>query len=769
MERGARYGISDGQNAIRACTAILAAVLLSLGPGLARLDGLIYPPNGLYSDLTITHWPAFEYFRDAVRAYGDIPLWRTSILSGTPFAADPVVAVWYPPNWLSLLLALEWFFKLIFLVHLFAGGWGMMRLARSFGVGWIGATASGIAYAIAPQAIGHMGAGHVTLVEAWAWIPFVVWGARRSERKWSGALASGLALGLCVLADARVAVYAAVAAAVYLLISPSGPFFHRALRLMLVLFVAAWASAAAWAPAIGLASESTRASLSLQEAGTFSLPPEYLIGVLLASRGDVEGTTYVGLTALALAIAGVRAAWLGQRRTGVWLLILASFGIVAALGVNTPVYTLLYRLPGFSLLRVPSRAWLLLTFAAILACGFGVDWLARRAEKGLSRKWRLVSLLVGSFALLFGMGGALIASGQAGAERVVLSLIGLAIFLPLILALVAGRLSGRLGSSRFGALVLASITLELAWVGWGNYRVVSEDAVFADGSEVAAQIESASAPFASLRGTSSEAFYRVYSPSYSVPQHVAQRYGLELAGGISPLQLERTVQFMQRATGVGEWGYSVTVPAFEGLKSDEELRTLLSDIVPDPALLGVLNVKYILAHFPIAHSDLIELARSHQVIIYENTRVLPKAWVVGRVTTVRDQAEALDWLPARDLHREAVVEGGPTLDVSLGTGEAQVVEREPDRMVVTANGPGLLVIGEVFEPNWRASIDGVTTPIYPVNGILRGVYLPEGPHGIEFVYDPAIVKAAVAASGTGWVSLLVAWLAVTRRQRRSPA
>jgi hypothetical protein len=252
-----------------------------------------------------------------------------------------------------------------------------------------------------------------------------------------------------------------------------------------------------------------------------------------------------------------------------------------------------------------------------------------------------------------------------------------------------------------------------------------------------------------------------------VPQHVAQAHGLELADGIDPLQLDRTVRFMQRATGVGEWSYSVTLPAFEGLERDDELRTLLSNITPDPMLLGVLNVKYVAAHFPIAHPDLIEVAHPGGAFVYENARAMPRAWVVGRVEVVASQAEAVNWLSSHVLSREAVVEGGPALQAGSDTSLAQIVVREPDRIEVTARGPGLLILSEVYERDWRASIDGVAAPIYPTDGVLRGVYLPEGQHQVEFVYEPIVVKAALAASAAGWGGWIVVWFAgyLIRRRR----
>lgn len=753
--------------------AILIAILILFAPALLKVDGLIYPANGQFSDLTITHWPAFEYLADSIRDTGTLPLWRTTILGGTPFAADPVVALWYPPNWFSLVLPLDWFFKLIVVAHLLLAGAAMAVLARSFDVGTFGATAAGVAYAIAPRVVAHAGAGHVTFVEAWAWLPLVVWGVRHSaSAKWSGNLVSGAALGLCALADLRVAVYGAILLVSYVLIVDGAARALREtmLRLVMIIILTALIGMAAWLPAQSFASESTRGALSLDEASEFSLPPTSLLGMLLASRGNVERVTYLGLTTLVLAMVGARAMWFAKRRVVVWLTLLVALGVIVALGTNTPLYALLFRLPAVSLLRVPGRAWIMVTFAAALACGLGLDAAMRwTAQHSLKKTWRLTGWVVSVFALLFGLGGALVIlpGSAAGVQRAVPSLIALAIFLPVTIGLLLARSGARVSRRRFGQIALTLLALDLIWLGWSHYRVVSRDEVFDDGREVAEYLVSASGDVVSASGdavsASGDASYGVYSPSYSLPQHVAQAYGLARVDGVDPLQLERTVRFMQQASGLGPWGYSVTLPAFEGLERDEDLRSFLSHIVPDAALLGAFNVRYVVAHFPIAHPDLIEVQRVGDVFVYENAKVLARARMVGHVQVVADQTEALDWVLTHDLSQMAVVEGGESLSLDMDAVEVSIVAYEADRVELSAQGPGLLILSDAYERDWRALIDGVDATVYPANVVSRGVYVPEGAHHIEFVYDPLLLKFAVVVSGTTLIASIGSWFVLRRR------
>ncbi|HET7376190.1 MAG TPA: hypothetical protein VFK30_05750, partial [Anaerolineae bacterium] len=93
-------------------------------------DQLIYPVHGEFSDLTITHWPAFAYARDQIATTGQIPMWRTSILSGTPLSSDPLSGLFYPPHWLALILPLAIAFNLLMFLHLALAAAAMYLLVR---------------------------------------------------------------------------------------------------------------------------------------------------------------------------------------------------------------------------------------------------------------------------------------------------------------------------------------------------------------------------------------------------------------------------------------------------------------------------------------------------------------------------------------------------------------------------------------------------------------------------------------------------------------
>jgi hypothetical protein len=99
---------------------------------------------------------------------------------------------------------------------------------------------------------------------------------------------------------------------------------------------------------------------------------------------------------------------------------------------------------------------------------------------------------------------------------------------------------------------------------------------------------------------------RVYSPSYSLPQQVAEAYDLRLFGGVDPYQIEGVVEAVAQAGGIERTGYSVVVPPLNEIVGDDP-STANRRAVPNTALLAEWNVSHVVASYPIEHPRL-ELA-----------------------------------------------------------------------------------------------------------------------------------------------------------------
>ena len=65
---------------------------------------------------------------------------------------------------------------------------------------------------------------------------------------------------------------------------------------------------------------------------------------------------------------------------------------------------------------------------------------------------------------------------------------------------------------------------------------------------------------------------------------------------------------------------------------------------------------------------------------------------------------------------------------------------------VQTDGPGVLVLSEVYYLEWKALVDGQPAEIYPVDYVLRGITIPAGSHRVEMYFDDSRVRSGVLVS-----------------------
>jgi uncharacterized membrane protein YfhO len=70
-----------------------------------------------------------------------------------------------------------------------------------------------------------------------------------------------------------------------------------------------------------------------------------------------------------------------------------------------------------------------------------------------------------------------------------------------------------------------------------------------------------------------------------------------------------------------------------------------------------------------------------------------------------------------------------------------------------------VVVSELYYPGWRATMDGIDTPIYRADHALRAVLVPAGRHSVEMVFDPLSFRVGAIIS---LVTLLTAALVLVR-------
>jgi len=694
---------------------------LGVGVLLAALSVLILPkagtiPGGIYSDIALAHLPQIFYLRRALLHWHTLPLWSPTYYSGYPFYADPLAEIWYPPAWLTVILPLPWGLWFTVGLHLLAGAVGMFALLRVLGRSRSAALLGALAWALLPKLWAHWNAGHLSLLFAVPWTPWLLLAVERRGR-W---LNTAAVWAFIFLADPRWAAYAGILwlgwevrrwinakaqrgnaetqrnaeaqrkqSTQRFFCVFCGLSVRSVFSSILVCFLPVLIASPLAVPLLHYSRLSTRVALTPRDVLLFSLAPWWLVGLVVPTVGWFhEWVIYLGAAPVLLALL----AWMrGRARFWLWVALGAAFW---SLGSYIPGMELVARLPLVNLLRVPPRAMFLCGFAFAVAAAAGLDLLLAEGKAALRGRMRLAIFAVVATAALLGFGLLFVAGKPRFAVMTVLVWLG-----------AFGLLVADFPKSWRAPLWIAILLADLLAFDACAVQTTPFEEVFAVPSAVEEVAGQMTAPF------------RVYTPSYSVPQQAAAARGWELANGVDPLVLDSYANFMEKASGVPDEGYSVSIPP---LKDGD----LLSDAAytPNADLLGLLNVKVVAAAFPIRAEGLELAARDSEVWVYRNLRAKPRVWLEQGDGSVTHNVRLDCWCP--------------------------------NRLRAHAIGAGVLVFSEVAYPGWKAFVDGKRVPLQTAHGILRAVPIPAGEHTVELRFRPWDLALGLLLGVLG----LLAWL-----------
>jgi hypothetical protein len=164
------------------------------------------------------------------------------------------------------------------------------------------------------------------------------------------------------------------------------------------------------------------------------------------------------------------------------------------------------------------------------------------------------------------------------------------------------------------------------------------------------------------------------------------------------------------------------------------------------------------------------LAKIGNVSVFENARVLPRAWLATGelVATSEEQLRIIrtgkvpDGSPWNPLEIALVESSAGAVSKKGGDppqrSVAEVTRHEPNWLEVKTDSaiPAILVLSENHYPGWRALGDGKSVRILRVNYNQRGIALPAGQHVITFRYRPRSVVAGMTISLVS-LALLLIW------------
>lgn len=684
-------------------------------PGLIPLyawDRFMVPAGTKISDIMISHYPNLLFLQRSLAGGQGIPLWSPLVLSGYPFAANPLSSLWYPPAWISLLFPLPLGINIVMALHVILGAVGFYFLLQRFNLDEGVCLTGGILYGLLPAGFTHLASGHFTWVCATSWLPWLLFVTTGGlDNQWKRAGLQALLLGMMLLADLRFAAYASflwLAFSLYMFANqPKDSRGKAALRIIPVAIIALGIGAAVWMPLLEYAGRATRGAMTVNDTLYLSLPVVQLTGLVVPGHpSSMEWIFYPGAACLLLALISF-SLLKNHRELGFWLALGVVF-FLWALGDTLPVNRMIAQLPGISLLRVPSRGLYFFSISWLMAALVTLDELLK-ANPQKAMYLRLATIFFAVMVILLQI---VITSVRPDKNGFILWHTACWLIVAVVIIAYSYR---KLAGGVFLVILslFAATDLAIADIRLTDY--VPYQTALAIGKPAAEYLKAQGADF------------RVFSPSYSIPQQTAAYEGIQLADGIDPLQIKTYSDFVRKASGLPLDGYSVTLPPFE--TGDPSVDN--AGIQPDAEEFGLLNVKYMVSAFPVNAARWTLLEKTADSYVYENE--ITRGWA---------------WMEDPNTGNQIM-------------GNVMVVKRNPLKKIkISAEGPGRLVVSDISYPGWQVRVDSQPADIIIAHGILRAVELPGGSHSVEFSFAPKTVYAGLAIS---LLSLIICGFLIRRQ------
>lgn len=678
----------------------------------------LFPPEGqmIYGgDIYDAYFYWKGYLRQSILR-GSIPFWNPYNFSGTPFLAHPNINIFYPANWLFILLPQEYSFAWYFFVHIAIAGLSMYILARQFTDRW-GAAAAALAYAWGGFFAARIYSGHLEYVDAASWVPLSLALLLRTIRTPTirNVLAASIGVGVQLLAGNELfflftieiaGLYFVFQSVQYLTRHKIIPIGHSFIALALAVTLAVGLSAVGLLPRLQFIRESIRSvGLPYDVAATGSLPFSGLQLFLLPHAWGnpfpgnytyhgpwpnfFEYYHYVGIVPVVL-LAG----------SAVSVLCLRIYAAIKRIAHATPLD------------RFWGRAdlWFFLgTICIFLVISLGV-YQSFNVHEFL---WRYTPL-------------------YKGIRFPARHLFVVALFI----CVLCGMIVGQIRSKWIKAVLIGILAVDLLYTHKPFFRLTNIPTAAID-QKLIKQLQQ------------DNEIHRML-PDFAVVSQVrkdmdfgaAALYKISSTSDYNSMILGRYYRFIDLIN---------TSP-------ESSLRYFNVEIPPpNPNSSGInfLNVKYVLADrsfdLGVRPSDRFGLiSEGERYMLFQNTEYLPRFFVVAkaRVYTNDDELESALRNDSVDLSSEVAVRFDEAqlmnqTEFPCSTPEnshAYIRSYSANRIIIDVDTTcgGFLSSSEVYYPGWQATVDGKKTSVLLSNYAFRAISIAKGKHTVEYFYRPTI-------------------------------
>ncbi len=723
---------------------------------------------------TLQFYPWREFAFAELRA-GRLPAWNPYLGGGAPLLANYQTAIFYPPNWLMLVLPGPLAMSLGALLHILWAGVGMWLLTGALGYSTFGRGISALSYALSGYLIARLGS--FPTHDAAAWLPWVLWLVHRvaTQQRPRDLGGLGLAVGLLLLAGhAQTAWYGLLGVAAYALWQArwgrrSLAWRRRARGLLWAgtgVVLGVGIAAVQLLPTAEYLRHSDRASgVNYERLTNLSYHPARLIALFapnfFGSPADgsyytegayFEDAAYVGFIPL-IAAGAALVAWIRRRRDNAPALAavpfwtgLAVVGLFFALGKHNPAFRLFYdHVPTFDAFREPVR-WLILTELGLsVLAGAGVERWGRGPRVVF---WSRLAAAGGGGMALMALGARAWANlplpeleTMALAVATFGAWIAVAALLTLVQPLAPATTIPR---PVWRATVLLAITLDLAWFADGlNPTIPASFFERREGVSAAGRVY----------------WFDTYQHDVTFGTDEDEASPVEGFFDLGDYRIAVRRRDELRAALLPNLNMLDRVPALDNndpLLPDWHSRyvALIEELGPQAgALLRAAGVTRAFGVAPEGWQG-------------ANPAIAPgadgaTAWLVPEAVWVGSDQESIAALrdPAWNPARTVVLMGDSPLPgpaETFSSGSVSIVRELPAerRFRVMTDAPAYLVFAEGWYPGWSAAVNGARVPLLRANLAFQAVAVPAGESEVIFRYRITNFGAGAAVSALALVGAL---------------